>query len=103
MSKTYRRKKHLYSLDRYEFEWCKDFRTTKKVWLDFNSEEFKKKKAHFHSDAYRGMHSAPAWYINVLEKSKRQKDKKELFKFIKNSDKEVVIDKFIKNAGWYFW
>lgn len=102
MSKTYRRKNDNWDFHSYDYTWENGF--MQKTSYDVQSKEFKKKKAHFHSDCYNGW-CVPHWYVNMFhERSYRQHTKKELQKWYNNPESyEVVINRHMKDAGWNYW
>lgn len=103
MSKTYRRKNQDWDLPKYKYE-VDLGGALHKIKLDPNSKEYKKKVARYHSDNIVG-ESVPHQYINLVhERKSRMKTKKELHNWKKNPDeKEVILDKYRKDAGYYYF
>lgn len=102
MSKTYRRKNKTWNFNPYQYSFDNGY--LHRLPLNKDSQEFKKEKAHFHSDSYNGM-GVPHWYVNTFfEKPNRRKTKQELLKWIKNPENyEVLLRKHTKDAGWSYW
>ena len=102
MSKTYRRKNETWDFEAYDYSWENGY--FQKVPLNPKTKEYKKQKAHYHSDSYTGW-CVPHWFVNLFfERSSRRKTKKEIKKWMKNPENhELIIDKHMKNAGWTYW
>lgn len=102
MSKTYRRKNITWITNFNNYSWENGFQQT--IPMNFDSKEFIKKKARFHSDNY-GRLGVPHWYVNLyFERSDRVKTKKELHKWKKNPENyEVLLNRYVKDAGWSYW
>ena len=102
MSRTYRRKNDTWDFTDYDFDWVDGY--LKKVPMNPKSKDYKKSKAHFHSDSYRGW-GVPHWFVNMFfERANRRKTKKIIGQWLKNPENlDVLLDKKIKNAGWYYW
>lgn len=91
MSRTYRRK---------NCEW--DFFDAKSSSTKKESAN-KKKLAKYHSDTYFTF-AIPNWYINKFHtRPDRYQARSQIKKWIKNPDHEVIIDKWLKCAGYRYW
>jgi hypothetical protein len=102
MSKTYRRKKDVWSFDNTDFKYENNIFI--RYYLDKNSKEYAKKIAHFHSDSHYGW-CVPHWYVNMFfERKYRRDSKNKIHKWMKNPEnKEIIIDKYFKSAGYDYF
>lgn len=102
MSKTYRRRNECWDLRTNDYIWENGFLQV--IPMNLNSKEYKKEKARFHSDNYRGW-CVPHWYVNMFfERSDRRNTKKELQKWMSNPENyEVLLKPHMKDAGWSYW
>lgn len=94
MSKTYRRKK--LPIPWHVKQELVNVGTRRWRWVDMDTEsiEYKKKIAKHYSDAgsYRFKEPGPAWFRNLFtERPQRREARKELQKFLKDEEYEVML------------
>lgn len=116
MSRTYRRKnyylennttwdregKKFYGrLTEWDYEkplWC-----ARKVFRKKTKREVWKHLKYTQRDTHSGVNSAPAWYDHQFELRVRTHNKRELAKWIKNPDYEVMCVEKPIGANWYWF
>lgn len=105
MSKTIRRKKHLYARDTTEFS--REISKYGGVYYrkrQMTKAEQTQEDAKFFSDRYEGF-CVPHRYVNLKkERPLRRKIAALLHKYTKDPDNvEVILPKAYKDAGWDYW
>lgn len=73
--------------------------------VDRNSDEGKKLVSEFHRDSYtRYGCSVPSFICNMRQRSIRWEGNRQLHRFIRNSDYEVLLNaRHRHDAYWYYW
>ena len=105
MTRTYRRMNASYNDKRWE---CSELvRVARWHWVRVDypvgSEKYKKSSARYHSDAgtYNYREPGPSWFRNITaERPHRRSAKKQLHKFIKDYEYEVLIMNKPKLEYW---
>lgn len=111
MSRTYRRKNALYEFHKgldyglnygYIFNLYEE--NTPSSRLDKNSKEYKKALKRYLSDKHKYRSSVPSWFVNMFrERSLRRQTKYAIHQYIKNLDSEVILPKYVHDAGWHYY
>ncbi len=101
MTKTFRRKEPRddlrWLLRDYDYYRGYDVQT-----IDPRSDEGKKRLAMYHADGYRGhKEPGPSWYRNLTaERPQRREAKKQLRKYLKNPEMEVILEAKVPLDYW---
>jgi hypothetical protein len=105
MSRTYRRRNARYNLTWVlrNYTWINGHQ--QRFVLDPNSREGKKALAQYFSDAGFGDYAhatAPHWYRRYLNHRADRREEMELHCWRSNPDREVVLPRRVRDAGWYW-
>jgi hypothetical protein len=105
MSRTYRRRNARYNLDWVLLEYTWTNGHMQRFDLDPKSREGKKALARFFSDAGWGSYSqatAPHWYRRYLNHRSDRREERELHRWRKNPDHDVLLPRRVSDASWYW-
>lgn len=111
MSRTYRRKNALYDFHQgldyglnYGYIFDLDENNIKACKLDKNNKEYKKALKVFLSDKPKYRSSVPSAFVNMFcERTLRRKTKHAIHQYFKHSDYEVILPKYVHDAGWHYY
>ena len=111
MSRTYRRKNALYEFHQgldygLNYGYISDLyeENINASRLDKNSKEYKKALKRYLSDKSKYRSSVPSWFVNMFcERTLRRKTKHAIYQYYKNENTEVILPKYVHNAGWYYY
>ena len=105
MSRTYRRRKMPQILVWQLTAWTFEHGFSQRYTLDPKSPEGMRVLARYHSDCGWGDYShacPPRGYRRMLNRQFDHREEKELHRWRKNPDYEVLKPRRIRNAGWYW-
>lgn len=111
MSRTYRRKNALYDFHQgldcnlyygYISQLYED--DIKASRLNKHSKEYKKALKRYLSDKPKYRSSVPSWFVNMFrERTLRRQTKHAIYQYTKNSETEVILPKYVHDAGWHYY
>lgn len=111
MSRTYRRKNALYEFHQgldyglyYGYIFDLDDNNIHSTRLDKKSKQYKKALKNYLSDKPKYRSSVPSWFVNMFcERTLRRQTKHAIYQYTKNIHTEVLLPKYVHDAGWHYY
>lgn len=75
------------------------------IYRELTKEEKKRNFLRYHTDKGKrcGMGRPPRWFLNLRERTLRQDNKHELYKFMQDQDYEPMCTEEKQWCWWYWW
>lgn len=111
MSRTYRRKNALWNFYQgidyglyYDHIFSLEEIHARAVQLNQKTKDYKKARKIYHSDKAKYRSSVPSWFVNMFrERTFRRKTKHIIYQYTKNPEIEVILPKYVHDAGWHYY
>lgn len=112
MARTYRRKNARWAVGHEDYEFVKILSKYGGYYYEYrkmeeNSKEYKRIWNRYHSDKNRTYNGPPSWFVNIYFQRPARREAKialeQWKKGNKEQEKEVLLPKFRKCAGYDWW
>lgn len=105
MSRTIRRKNASWNQKQwyfYNYEYINS--VFERRYFEKNTIEYKRAYHHYHGDRKTFGSGVPHDYVNINhERPFRRENKIKVKQWMDNPEKEVMFNKYIRDAGWHYW
>lgn len=107
MARTYRRKNAKWSMGKKDHdlvEYKSKYGGNFSKWEKLDDKAYKKAWKKFHSDKEVYTNGIPGWFVNIFfQRPDRRKASNELRKYKINQEHEVILSKYKRSAGYYWY